>query len=111
MVAHPFSYVKMELTEDQKHRYETVEWLLDRHSNLGTGRTTLMAIAIINIAIKHPGQRIDIFDHVDAIFAQRYMVNVIQNILSENKHPVGNFKIHLSDFSIEFVPSKRKRKK
>src|ERR1700733_5810713 len=52
-----------ELRPEQREALPALEWLLDP-SIRRTGKSFAIALAIVRIACKHPGTRIDIFDHV-----------------------------------------------
>jgi hypothetical protein len=112
-VGYPFHYVSgLQLTEGQRHRYETVEWLLDRKSNIGTGRTTLMALAFINIAIKNLGKPVKVFDHTgEELFNHRMIAEILRLIRTDQTlRKVLHVDAHISDNSIVIRTNYKKSK-
>ena len=54
-------------TQKQQKYSKALEWLVSGTLNVGEGRTFLLAQAFVNIAVKHPGRSITIFDHIPTL--------------------------------------------
>lgn len=93
----------IQLTKDQEQKYPTIEWLLDPFSNYGSGRTQLMAIAFINLAINYPNREIHIFDHSDLHNHYTFILSRVKQLISEREDK-DKFYIKHSDNSIFYHP-------
>lgn len=72
------------LTKKQTAYFEAISWLVS--DERASGRTTLLALAFIDKAIKNAGQYIDVFDHFASCpeaIGKRNMLNAITNILEK----------------------------
>lgn len=87
------------LTKIQEDFLPAIEWLIDDSINSrASGRTTLMAYAFLNKAIREKGRWIKVFDHYAT--PKGYIVSGIKKILIEtgNKYKV---KFRDNEFLIE----------
>lgn len=71
---------KIKLDKSKQTKLEVLNWLLDPDA-MRSGRTTLMAIAYINIALKKPGMIIEINDHHPGYEADRMILGVIRDLV------------------------------
>jgi hypothetical protein len=70
----------MKIHPNTKPLVDTLVWLLDPEANRGEGRSTLMALAFIEIAKRHPGKWVDVFDHYAGQMADRNAHQMIERI-------------------------------
>lgn len=73
---------KIELVKECEPKLKALDWLLDP-DNRNEGRTYLMAITYINIALKNPGQVISVIDHHPRQESAKLMLNTIHNIVKQ----------------------------
>lgn len=71
------------LSPGQRQYLGAIEWLLDFNMNPRQGRTFVMAIAFIKMAMRHPGQAVRVFDHHPSYMATENVMRTIYNILSK----------------------------
>lgn len=70
----PIEYVYTDqLRPEQKRYWRSMQWLTD-WSIRGEGRTTLLALAFLQQADKHPGSEIELWDHYSADREQRRLM-------------------------------------
>jgi len=79
------SKLRFQLTEQQKQYLPVVEWLLDFHTNRATGRSYLMAVAFIRMALRHLGTPVRVFDHHPTLRASRHVLQIIKDILAQDE--------------------------
>jgi hypothetical protein len=82
-----------ELTLLQQLALPSIKWLLDSRA-IGSGRTTLMAHAFVQLAIERPNTSIQIFDHFPNI-DYKNLITEIYTICREK------------DIKIQYVASNR----
>ena len=93
--------MKINLTKEQRKHLKTIDWLLDFHKNIGMGRSYLMAVGFIKMALRHQGMWIDIFDHFPTLQAKERLLVTIKGLISADKKLLertefkqGSFKIN-----------------
>lgn len=69
------------LTETQQKHLEAIEWLLDFNINIRSGRSYLMAVAFIRMAIRHPKQRVYVYDHFPGQRDKERMLDSVRRII------------------------------
>lgn len=68
----------MYLTPVQQLALPTIKWLINHDKTcIGTGRTTLVAYAIIETALDNPKQQIEIWDHSGSYDSKKHTLNRI----------------------------------
>jgi hypothetical protein len=98
------------LTKVQLKHYSSIRWLLDDGEpkklmdgeeflgfipkNRQSGRSMLMAIIFINMAMERPGEMIRVFDHTGEPKADQNMMFRIQEILKNDPVLVTKFSFH-----------------
>lgn len=79
--------MKIKLNSVQKNHYESIKWLLDSDKNVGNGRSFLMAVTFLKIAIENPGKEVQVFDHVGYIPVTRsreMILSMINEIIQKD---------------------------
>lgn len=71
-----------ELTTTQEEHLKAVKWLLDCNCFRASGRSYLMAVVFIDMAMRYPGQKICIYDHFPAVQAKERILRLIKNIIT-----------------------------
>lgn len=96
----------MNLSEAQKVVLPMLEWLLDPYAYRGSGRTTIMAMAFIRLAMRYPGERIDIFDHYGGQRGARRspIIDGIRRVLAASPE-IRDIDLNDRDMFIVFRPS------
>lgn len=72
------------LTPLQKTRLSVLEWLIDEPGSKGTGRTHLLALAFIKIALIYPNNKIYVWDHHNFNADKKRVVRLIHHILEKD---------------------------
>lgn len=81
-----YTSIKYELTDLQKNWLDTLRKLLDPISHRRTGRSFVMAIVFIELALENAGGWVTVFDHYnDYIKAKEHLINTIRHILRQDK--------------------------
>ena len=88
----------IELTEEQLKHFESIKWLIG--GPLACGKSTVLAMAFIDYAMKNPGQRVLLFDHEKLYgpYDNRNMLNCVENLVPNKK----DFTFRLTDYSFEY---------
>ncbi len=69
------------LHERQVEAILALDWLLDASKDTrNTGRTVAVAIALLRKALRHPGQRVYLFDHHDGVGEARHVLDLIMEL-------------------------------
>jgi len=89
----------MKLTSNQEKHLESTKWLIDPYDHVGEGRTTVLAFAFIQIAIKHRGFNISFANYVPHVLRQHFR-ELLYMIIKEN-YPELNLSINISQASIK----------
>jgi len=98
------------LNYTQEGAWLVIRWLLDDSlETVEAGRTTLMALAFISMAISHPNQPVHIFDHhwQPRHYGYRVMEQVIKGLLNRNKSFAKQFKLSPFHQELTYVPKKK----
>jgi len=74
--------LNIKLTEYQRKYFRGIKWLLDADSNLGYGRTFLMAIIYIDLALKYPNKWIYVSDHHSSLIKNNWCFKAILELIS-----------------------------
>ena len=81
------------LRDPQKWYYAAVKWLLSP-GNRGEGRTYLMAVAYVILAMENPNIEIRMRDHFGALGADSFIIQRVASILADLGEPIRE-KFHL----------------
>jgi len=92
--------IKIKLTKEQKKHLETIRWLVDFNENIAEGRSFLLAIAFIEMAIKYKNRWIQVFDHFPAKQATDRLLFTIKNIISQDKKLLERTEFRQREFKI-----------
>lgn len=85
-------YKMIEPDQQQQDRYlEALEWLVSGSSNLGSGRTHLLARAFVNTAVKNPGRAVPIFDHHPTLRCTLEIMTSEVRLAAKRLYPLGMF--------------------
>lgn len=94
----------MPLSQETARSYlPTLEWLFDDEQRR-SGRTTLLAIAFIRLACKHPGRRMYFQDHAPTVSAANNMREVVLGLISDDSLLKGSLSLIRKDSFILDLP-------
>ena len=89
--------ILLELTKTQAKHLDTLMWLNDPIGHRGTGRTKVIAVSYILLAIKYIGMPIKIQDHTPHPQYHKMLLGIISGILNNlDKEWKKNFKYEIS---------------
>ena len=91
--------IKLNLTKEQTKHIKTLLWLYDEIGNRRTGRTTLIAYALIFSVLKDKKTR-RIIDHFSSQQADNLLKPIICEIIEHNKLPL---KVIHSTLELSFI--------
>lgn len=92
-----------ELTEQQNAALEVLDWLFDASQDRRrTGRSAIMAIALIRAALRSPGHEVYIVDHVGHRFSTEATTRLIQNWLAMDPLIDNSFRLNEARRSLYF---------
>ena len=85
----------MKLNEKQEQHYNSVMWLLDTRDYIREGRTHLMTKCFVDLAIKHLGTTVEIFDHYPLAnkVCENYTPDIVRTITATEEYKDYEFKI------------------
>jgi len=88
------------LTKTQKKHKEAVKWLVDYMCNRGAGRSYLLAVCFMEMAIEHQGMWIRVWDNFVDDHQRKFMLDHIIKVIP----PEGlqYFEFRKSDFSFRY---------
>jgi hypothetical protein len=98
------------LTLTQKQHIQSIRWLLDPTEHIGEGRSKLLAITFIEMAIRNPNGCICVYDHFQGHnqIGRSNMLKIIKSIMDDEYPDLKDwFKItndsiiFIKDFSTE----------
>ena len=95
------------LTDAQLEYFDAIYWLLDDNIPItrAVGKSYLMAVVFIQIALKHPDQWIYVTDHV--LMLRLFKTFMLEQIWSIIKRSPGDlkhrFKIHKTKVAIMYI--------
>jgi len=98
----------MELTPEQQKHLDSIRWLIN--GPRASGKTTVLAIALLEKAEIESDMKVSIFDHDGTILGKKYMIRAIAEIA----HQVGlgdRLEIIQKDFAIRIRSKKESDKK
>ena len=73
----------MPLTNTQLQALCVLDWLFNQNEHRATGRTHVIAIALVRIALQHPGQRVHYLDHNNSPQRRRqHIQEVIEELVA-----------------------------
>lgn len=85
---------QIKLSEEQKKYHEAVKWLLDPVGNRARGRTFLMAMVFIELAIEDRGRWVTFFDHFpDKQATDYFLTSEIDRIVNSSDDLKGKIEI------------------
>lgn len=90
--------IDISLTEEQRKHLKTIDWLLDFNENVATGRSYLLAIGFIRMAIKYPDRWIKVFDHFPTQQANERLLLTIKQIISEDTGMIKRAEFKQNEF-------------
>ncbi len=73
--------MEIELTKPQLKYLDAIRWLLEGHTNFGSGRTFLMAVVFIEMALASPGRKVYVFDNGLPLNRCEFVLNTVKAIL------------------------------
>lgn len=76
------------LTPQQQEALGALDWLVSPQRR--SGKTTVLAIAIVRAACKNPGQWISIIDHEPGVRMSEYMVEQVRGLLRSDARLVNH---------------------
>jgi len=71
----------MKITKLQNEHYNSIKWLLDGNNGRRIGKSSLMALVFIEIALKNRGQWIEVYDHFPTFMAKNLMIQKIKDLI------------------------------
>ena len=88
----------IELTQEQLKHFKSIRWLIG--DGLACGKSTVLAMAFIDHAMKYPGQRVRVFDHkkYDNPYMDRLFLDRVMSLITNKK----DFIFYLTDNSFEY---------
>lgn len=104
----------MYLTPIEQLALPTVKWLMSHDGTCGgTGRSTVIAYALIETAIENVGKDIDIWDHYGTYDAKGHMYNRIQKLWEYLNYPEYELEFNRNKFTfrakIKRIPIVRRK--
>ncbi len=90
----------MYLTPIEQMALPTIKWLLNHDGTArGTGRTTVIAYALIETAIENPGKDIEIWDHYGTYDGKRIMYDRIHTVWEYINYPEYELEYNRAKFT------------
>ncbi len=90
------------LTEQQLATIRALDWLLgDSKDTVKTGRTVAVAITILRKALRHPRQRVFLFDHHDGVGGAARVLDLIRE-LAETEPSLFDLNFVMTSTSITY---------
>ena len=79
--------MNIKLSKKQEKYAEAFEWMLNDYDYRQEGRSYLMAVCFIKMALDNPNHWIRVFDHWPPITGRNNLMSLVDSIVSQNNFP------------------------
>lgn len=93
--------IKIQLTLEQSKHLKSISWLIS--GPRASGKSTVLALALINHAWQNKNMWIEVFDHIPNIHLKRQIYYMIINLIETDENLKKLVKFKRSNCSFKFI--------